>query len=514
MTMRTVAIVLETADQAVPAGLLEKVLEQSPNAFSFSVTEADKKQVKFHGSTEEIPTAEQWANIRSGQLFKPIKIVTWWGNDKNIMEDDIQPFVLRTDEKDRPLIVAYVDAQLGSKQTAKGFVTQVLSDLVEPYVMMAEGDIPKLMKALCSDAFRRQVLQKLPEGAAGTIILHSTEGIVCITNDHNDADADGDWGYCSQAYGWSMPAAAPKSEPAKQVKSSFLDNLAAQASGAASAVTSMVGHTSKEKLKNSTANTQELAELAKAALVGGGGSTTKVEMIFPPQELISAAKLAKGDSKEDKAVRRKLADWYRDRSPKQDFSLDRDLPGWREGCGIPAAGSWKTKESFVGAFKRFNQSDTSTKDTGTHNLQSAGPDVAAVDKKIREAAETRNNIFNTFRDQERVQKIVKNPPKDPVTFLAGLRRPSESPLKSINMPDWLAFLSLERDDLRLLSDQTDWMWDCIEELGHHYATVLVDNLKLRAEKPAESSSVIIPDAADKEAVATGAPVPRQRKRMF
>jgi predicted transcriptional regulator YdeE len=516
--MQTIGLILETADHSVPKDLHEKVLEHKPNVFSYSICEMGKKEVEFNHSAEDIPTAEQWNNLRTGQSFKSQKIVTWYGYDKSIKDEEIQPFVLLMDEKKRPLVVAYLDANLEhrKKTTAHEFILAEIGPMVDVYNQIAEGDIVKLMKGLTTDAFRKQVMDKLPNG--GTLILHSTDGIAVIGE--SNQDVEGDWGYCSQVYGWQEPKESPKSpESPKPVKTSFLDSLSARSSGNASAFKSQVvtAETSKDKLKTTTA---EIAELAKQSLIGGGGSSSKDGMIFPPAELVKA--YTAGDTQAAKQSRKNLAAWYHDRSPKKGFSLDRDIPKWREGCGIPAAGSWTTAESFIGAFKKFNSTGEGVKDTGTHNIPNKQPPtVDEVRKKINDAAETKNNIYNTFMDQEGVKKIYDMKSWDFEALQAKMYYPANDPLKDIKFDQWTMICALSRDDLKLLADQSDWLIDMIYKYAHLALVLLNDNSKLRLEKQkanetttTTSSSVITPTAEDKEAIATGAPVPRQRRSMF
>lgn len=214
-------IVVQKADQLVPEGLIRHLMKQYPTLVSIASVSGDK--IEMDGLADDHYTYE---NVKEFQeLFKEQDLIMYFLNGPaEFPEETVPPFIMYEKSEGHPALVLFTDGDFSNYAKAE-------SSHSPDFFAAQNYFAPKIGKWLEGKDNLTNVLAKLKDDDVveniqnsflnrGCVIFQSITGeIVCIEKNNDKEQLSGDWGYVSNAHGWTEeekkaePAPAPVEQP-------------------------------------------------------------------------------------------------------------------------------------------------------------------------------------------------------------------------------------------------------------------------------------------------------------
>lgn len=164
---------------------------------------------------------EGYEDIR--KELKEQDVFFWSGNHPgDVGAEDIQPFVLNTDEKDNPIIVLFIEGNFhgtppeGSNHSPAWHLMQEdIAPKIAQLARLVDGDLDKLLGEMQSPLFKKDMDRlSIDHGNITFLIANGDKAEHLVFG--NNPTVGFSWGWTSQAYGYETPKAEDR--PAQGVK--------------------------------------------------------------------------------------------------------------------------------------------------------------------------------------------------------------------------------------------------------------------------------------------------------
>lgn len=236
-------VILKAAHHLIPDEFLEIVLKENPTCGGAALSTFDKEPTLFCDTFDK-PDLKSFKDIQ--ESFQDSTILFFAGNyPEGYLKEDRQPFNLLRDEKDKVLMVGFLEGDFegfqkeGSKHSGEFFAAnEYLAPKLSYLYGLVGNDMAKLIKELQSPVNIRDLRNTFED--RGTMILMPYTGDI-ITCSENPDEKEFSWGGTSKTYGYQEktpePVEAPPKEEEKEISemekkiAAFKARKAAEAAG-------------------------------------------------------------------------------------------------------------------------------------------------------------------------------------------------------------------------------------------------------------------------------------------
>lgn len=219
--MSSGTFIVKNKDHLIPKTLLEKLVALYPSAWGSAAVATDGT-IQCDGLLGA-PTVETLDEIQNG--LKPFKVLFCLHNFNQASSiDDVQPFVMLTDDKDNPCLLFAMDGDFSGYALTDDphdpavYAAQNLRTLLEPIQRIAKGDMKEVGDYIDNPGFVDSLFKHnvAKEGAAFCFVLPNGD---FVTKQNSEHFGQFDWGQVSNKHGYfegeakaADTAEAPKEE--------------------------------------------------------------------------------------------------------------------------------------------------------------------------------------------------------------------------------------------------------------------------------------------------------------
>lgn len=230
--MITGTVLVKNAEQSIPDELLSKVLEKHNTCVGMAYAEDGHLHVT---KVKKAMPLLAFQNIQANEKFKDKQIVFFLqsASDALLQTEDMQPFILVNDDKNNPLIVAFLDgvfdsfAEAASTHSAQFFAIQKdLLPRIQKAYKFAGNDLKKFMDELSDKLTYDDIVKTMISDRGSIVIMTGTGDITAFTVEGDETREEFSFGWASNTYGYvegtaeevetdpllAAAAVAPKSE--------------------------------------------------------------------------------------------------------------------------------------------------------------------------------------------------------------------------------------------------------------------------------------------------------------
>ena len=198
------SILCVDANKEVPTLLLSKLLQHNTTTGAVFVVE-DQASVMYQqlapGDMEQIQAMRK-------AFMGNVMYMSFHNHGPTMHEDDSQPYIVLADNEDQVVMVAFLEgdfskfAHQGSSREPAWFALEnVIRPRVEQFYRLAKGDMALVMEELRKESIKDEFGDCIID--RGMIALIPNDGAVFCIDVANDKGFTGDWGWCSNAYGYT-----------------------------------------------------------------------------------------------------------------------------------------------------------------------------------------------------------------------------------------------------------------------------------------------------------------------